>query len=167
MDPATESWVLSFPSCLGRPTVPQPLFTYQLPVVAANSWKRSGNRILHVRCAGPVDEPVGDITVDAEGIARPTCALPTEVTTVVEQIPSLDVAAIPVVLGGQPSASISSNETTDPEEGHRLALARQVVGLNMAYLEAQRAGVKPADADTTVPQVCSASWQFLGFWFVH
>jgi hypothetical protein len=100
--------------------------------------------------------------VDAEGIARPTCALPTEVTTVTEALPSLDIAAIPVVLGGNPSAAISSNETTDPEEGHRLALARQVVGLNMAYLEAQRAGVKPADADTTVPQV----WSMLGqFWF--
>jgi hypothetical protein len=35
----------------------------------------------------------------------------------------------------------------------RLQLASQVVGLNMAFFEIQRAGVKPADGDATVPQV--------------
>jgi hypothetical protein len=91
--------------------------------------------------------------VDEMGIARPTCALPTEFSEQAGPLPDLDNSDIPPVHGGQVAAAISSVNTSSPEEGHRLALARQVIGLNMAYLEAMRAGAKPGDADTTVPQV--------------
>lgn len=103
--------------------------------------------------AGAFNEPVGDIVVDDEGVARPICALPTDASEEAGTLPENVLAGITAISGGNAAAAISSMETTSPEEGHRLALARQAIGLNMAYLEAMRAGEKPADADATVPQV--------------
>lgn len=108
----------------------------------------------HHHCTGEFDEPVGEIDVDDDGVARPLCAMLNDASSEGGPLEQFENSDIPPVTTTELAAGISSVSTSNPEEGHRLALARQAIGLNMAYLEAMRAGVEPDDSVTTVPQVC-------------
>jgi hypothetical protein len=59
------------------------------------------------------------------------------------------MAAVLLLLG----ASEVCAQGKPDNQANRVSLARQTVGLSMAFMEAQRAGMKPADGDSLVPQI--------------
>jgi hypothetical protein len=88
--------------------------------------------------------------------ASPSCIEAQNLIQFVEPAVSIPNTALPQAV---PSTEGPPASAGPPERDEtRIKFAASVVGLGMAYFEGQRAGLKPVDGDTAVPQVW-ASWK--------
>lgn len=90
------------------------------------------------------------------GTATPACVAARQAMDITPEsgVPRPEAPA-PPPLSAWGDADPPPVDVDDPpaEQARRIELAAQVVALNMAFYEIQRAGTKPDDADSTVPQV--------------